>query len=64
MKFSAKYAFVIAKWKSRFVTVLKRELANNTIEGARNARLGERLNAARGDVVGLFNLYEPVLPRE
>lgn len=43
------------------MTILNREVANCVIEGARNAIGGERLDTARGDVDGLFNLYEPVV---
>ena len=59
-EFSVRFSAILGKWKARLSTVLQREVANCLIEGARNARGGDRVDPTVSD--GLFHLFEPVLP--
>ena len=56
--FSAKYAVLLNKWRTRLSTALNREVANCIIEGARNARGGERLDS--NSVAGSLHLFESI----
>ena len=60
--FSAKYTVLLNKWRTRLSTVLNREVANCIIEGARNARGGERLDS-NSVVAGSLHLFESIQPR-
>ena len=55
--FSAKYTVLLNKWRTRLPTTLNREVANCIIEGARNARGGERLDS-NSVVAGSLHLFE------
>ena len=50
------------KWRTRLSTALNREVANCIIEGARNARGGERLDS-NSVVAGSLHLFESIQPR-
>ena len=61
--FSAKYTVLLNKWRTRLSTALNREVANCIyIEGARNARGGERLDS-NSVVAGSLHLFESIQPR-
>jgi hypothetical protein len=57
--FSAKYTVLLNKWRTRLSTALNREVANCIIEGARNARGGERLDS-NSLVAGSLHLFESI----
>ena len=70
--FSAKYTVLLNKWRTRLSTTLNRKVANCIIEGARNARGGERLDSnsvATGSLhlywfcIGSLHLFESIQPR-
>ena len=56
-RFSAKYTVLLNKWRTRLSTALNREVANCIIEGARNARGGERLDS-NSVAAGSLHLFE------
>ena len=60
--FSAKYTVLLNKWRTRLSTALNREVANCIIEGARNARGGERLDS-NSVATGSLHLFESIQPR-
>jgi hypothetical protein len=60
--FSAKYTVLLNKWRTRLSTALNREVANCIIEGARNARGGERLDS-NSVAAGSIHLFASIQPR-
>ena len=61
--FSTKYTVLLnKKWRTRLSTALNREVANCIIEGARNARGGERLDS-NSVAAGSLHLFESIQPR-
>ena len=59
--FNIHFSAVISKWKARLSTVIQREVANCIIEGARNARGGDRIRPQASD--SLIDLFEAVAAR-